>query len=127
MPQSLTTCHRVEVGPLPEQAALRDGVINRQGLSHHLFRGLHVETPEAARHGRDQAGHVMHLGVVVGETDLGRLEPPDSAHLGSGPSSLLLCFPVGHVQQGVQKGADAVGVQVLGGTTPLGQKPPASP
>ena len=69
----------------------------------------------------------MHLDVVVGETHPGRLVPPDLAHFGSGPSGLLLGFPVGLVPSGVQKGDDAVGVPMLRGTEPLGQQLPARP
>ena len=45
MPQSLTTCRRVEVHPRPDQAALGDGVINRHGLAHHLLPGASMWRP----------------------------------------------------------------------------------
>ena len=97
MPQSFTTCHRAKVCPPPNQAALHDGMINRQGLALPLFRGPHVEIPKTARRHLYQAVQVMHLDVVVGETDLGRLKPPDPAHFGLGPRGLFLGFPVGLV------------------------------
>ena len=127
MPKSLTMCHCAEVGPPPDQAPLRDGVIYCHGLWHHLFRGLYVGTPEAARRGLDQVVQVQDLGVVVCDTDLGCLEPPDPGNLDVGPSGLLLCFTVGHVQHGVKKSADALGVHAPGNMEPLSQKPPASP
>ena len=71
--------------------------------------------------GLDEAVLFIDLDFVVGETYPGHLEPPDPAHFGSGPSGLLPRFPVGQVQQGLQKGADALGVQVLRCKKPLGR------
>ena len=94
MAQPFTTCHLAKVCPPPDQVALHDGVINRQGLALPLFRGPHVEITTTARRHLYQAVQGMHLGVVVGETDLGLLTPPDQAHFGSGPSGLFVGFPV---------------------------------
>ena len=56
-----------------------------------------MEIPQTARRHLDQAVQVVHLDVVVGEADLGCLQPPDPPHLGAGPRGLRLGFPVGHV------------------------------
>ena len=69
----------------------------------------------------------MHLGITVRETNPGSLEPPDLANLWPGPSGLPLCFPFGRIQQGIQKGADAVGVQVLGRHKTPWPKAPGKP
>ena len=127
MSQAFTPRHRAEVGPPTNQSVFRDGVIYRQGLAHRLFRGLHMETPHAAGRGFNQTLQVVHLDGIVGETDPGRLEPLDPAHPRLGIRGLSLRLSVGRIQQGVQKGADAVGVQVLGSTKLLGQEPPAGP
>ena len=127
MSQAFTPRHRAEVPPTPpsNQAAFHDGVIHRQGLAYHLFRGPHVETPQAAGGGFDQAVDVVQLDGIVGETNVGRLAPLDPAHHRLGLTGLSLRLSVGRIRHGVRKAADEVRVQVLRGTQPLGQEPPA--
>ena len=56
----------------------------------------------------------------MGEAHPWCLEPMDPSHLRLGLGGLALGHAVGVVQHGVQKGADTVGVRVLGYTQPRG-------
>ena len=119
--QALAPRHRAEVSPPTNQAAFHDGVVHRQGLAHGLLWGLRVEMPRAASRGLNQAVQVVYLDGIMGEAYPWCLEPMDPAHLRPGPCVLALGHAVGVVQHGVQKRADAVGVQVLGYIEPPAQ------
>ena len=63
--QALAPCHRAEVCPPADQAALRDRVVHYQGFAHGALRGPRVE---AAGRGLNQTVQVVHLDGVVGKT-----------------------------------------------------------
>ena len=122
MSQALAPCHRAEVGSPADHVAFHDGVVHRQGFAHYLLWGLRVETPQAAGRGLHQTVQVVHLDGVMGKAYPGRQEPLGPAHPRLGLRGLSLGQFVGVVvQQGVQKGANAVAVQVLGNIEPPGQ------
>ena len=98
MPEVLTPRHRAKVGSPTNKTAFCDGMICSKGLAHRHLRGLHVETPQVAGCGFQQTVQVVHLDGVVGDTDLGRMEPLDPAHPGSCLRGLSLRHCVSRVQ-----------------------------
>ena len=104
MLQTFPARHRAEVCPPTNQATLYGGAIDPQGLALPVFGGLHVEIPKTARRYLDQTVQVMYLDVVVGETHLRRLKPPDPSHLGAGPTPMILAAVFSQNSKSRQKG-----------------------